>query len=335
MAADAATEMAAMETRLDAGGLDVTAVHDLADRIGVQHGMAAPGDGAAFRARLAGLALTETQRVELERRGETIARRAQLGRVRAIGSGDPADLLFDLAAPLLELIRRNALAEANILANRYLDVTPQGATGWALLPLFLSLRAGAAGETALAEAILQPSSPRVVAVGGLSGTGKSTLARLIGCRIGRMPGARVLRWDVFCKRLMGLPPESRLPPRHYTRQTDMETYEAMFESAQDHLECGSAVILDAVFMSRSEREVAEALAIRQRVPFTGIWLEAPERDRVARVQARLGDASDATEAVVREQSKRSVGDLFGWHRMRVNRPLDTIVVAARGVLERR
>lgn len=334
MAAKAAAT-ADFEAKLDAGGLDAGAVHALADRIGARHDAAAPALDADFPERLARLAATPAQRAELKRREASLTRRAQMGRVRALEPEGGTDLLFDLAGQILELVRRGAPAEANIIANRYLDVAPQGAAGWALLPLFLSLRASAAGEAELAEAILAPSPPRLVAIGGLSGTGKSTLSRLLGARIGRTPGARVLRWDVFCKRLAGLPPENRLPPRHYTRQTDMETYEAMFESAQDHLECGSAVILDAVFLSRSEREVAEALAIRQRVPFTGIWLEAPERDRIARVEARAGDASDATAIVVREQSKRSVGDLFGWHRMRVNRPFDTIVAAARGVLERR
>ena len=94
------------------------------------------------------------------------------------------------------------------------------------------------------------------------------------------------------------------------------------------------MILDAVFMSRSERDVAEAIALRRRVPFTGIWLEAPERDRIARVSTRSADASDATPEVVREQSRLSVGELAGWHRMRVNRPIDLIIPAARGVIER-
>jgi uncharacterized protein len=172
-----------------------------------------------------------------------------------------------------------------------------------------------------------------VAVGGLSGTGKSTLSRLISHRVGRAPGARVLRWDVFCKRLMGFPPERRLPPAHYGARTDATTYEAMFVSGNDHLACGSSVVLDAVFMRRSERDVAEALAARARAPFTGLWLEAPERDRLARVEARHDDASDATAEVVREQSRRSVGEIH-WHKMRVNRTLDSIVAAARGALER-
>jgi predicted kinase len=203
------------------------------------------------------------------------------------------------------------------------------------LPLFVSLGATATGDAALAEAALAPAAPRLVAIGGLSGTGKSSLARLLGWRVGRTPGARVLRSDVFRKRLAGLAPEMRIPPAHYTRHSDEETYEAMFESADDHIACGNSVILDAVFMSRSERDVAEAIALRRRVPFTGIWLEAPERDRIARVSARDGDASDATVEVVREQSRLSVGELAGWHRMRVNRPLDLIIPAARAVLDRR
>lgn len=335
MAANAATEMATFEALLARGGLDPSAVHQLADRIGATHAAAAPADGVAFRRRLANLVTSPAQRAELAQREPVLLRRAQIGRVRALGAEGASDLLFDLARPLTELVRHDHLADANILANRYLDVTPQGAAGWALLPLFLSLRASSPGDAQLAAEILKPSPPRLVAIGGLSGTGKSTLARMLGYRLGRTPGARVLRWDVFCKRLQGLPPEQRLPPRHYNRQTDMETYEAMFESAQDHLECGSPVILDAVFMSRSEREVAQELAARARVPFTGIWLEAPEQERVARVRGRERDASDADERVAREQSKRSVGDLFGWHRMRVNRPLETIVAAARGALERR
>lgn len=319
--------------RLDHGGLDASALHLAADRIASTHAAAPAGDGARFLAALHDMAGCEAQREELARQLPALDRRARSGRVRALG-GVAVDCLFDLALPLMELLRDGNAVEANALANRYLDVAPQGATGWATLPLFVSLRASGAGNQALATAVLRPAPSRAVAIGGLSGTGKSTLGRLLGARLGRAPGARVLRSDVFRKRLMGLPPETRLPPRHYTQRSDQESYEALFESADDHLACGSAVILDAVFMRRSERDVAEAMALHHRIPFTGLWLEAPERDRVARVSARTGDASDATAEVVREQSRRSVGELASWHRMRVNRPIDLIVPAARAVLER-
>ncbi|NWM24720.1 ATP-binding cassette domain-containing protein, partial [Escherichia coli] len=48
-----------------------------------------------------------------------------------------------------------------------------------LLPLYLSLRASADGDAELADSLLAPARPRLVVIGGLSGTGKSTLARLM------------------------------------------------------------------------------------------------------------------------------------------------------------
>lgn len=331
MAAPAATDTS-FETLLGGGGLDTSALHRLADAAAVRHAASAAGDGAAFLASLAALARTASQRAELHRQRPHLLRRAKAGRVRLV-DGRSEDLLFDLARPLGEWIGGGRAVDASILANRYLDVAPQGATGWALLPLFVSLHLAATGDAPGAEAVLAPAPTRLVAVGGLSGTGKSTLSRLIGHRLGRVPGARVLRSDVFRKRLAGLPPETRLPPAHYSRASDTETYEAMFESADDHLACGNPVILDAVFMSRSERDVAEALSDRARARFTGLWLDAPERDRIERVAARRDDASDANETVVREQSRRSVGEIH-WHRIRVNRPIETIVAAARGALDR-
>ncbi|MDV3455661.1 AAA family ATPase [Sphingomonas sp. HF-S4] len=323
----AATETASLDIRLEQGGLDASALHAFTDALASAHARAPVGDGRIFLAALQKLAASDAQRREIERQRDNLQRRGTARRVRQLADA-PADILFDLAGTLATLIRQARTGEANILANRYLDIAPQGATGWSLLPLFVSLRAGD-------DAALAPAPPHLVAVGGLSGTGKSTLSRLLGARLGRAPGARVLRSDVFRKRLAGLAPETRLPPAHYTRHSDEETYEALFESADDHLSCGSSVILDAVFMSRSERDVAEAIAFRRGVPFTGLWLEAPERDRIARVSARQSDASDATPEVVREQSRRSVGELSSWHRMRVNRPIDLIVPAARGVLDRR
>lgn len=331
MAAPAAQREASLRALLDRGALDVSAIHAMADDIGRDHSAIPPASGAAFRQMLDSAALVPAQRSELGRHAPQLDRRMQARRIRTIDAGEQ-DILFDLASLLEMLVGLGRAAEANLLANRYVDVTPQGATGWALLPLYLSLRAPDEG---LADAILTPCPPRLVAIGGLSGTGKSTLARHVANRLGRPPGARVLRSDVFRKRLAGLPPETPLPPAHYTRRSDQETYEALFESADDHLACGNSVILDAVFTSRSERDVAEAIAHRNRVPFTGIWLEAPERDRLARVAARSGDASDAGVEVAREQSRRSVGELSSWHRIRANRPLELIVSAARAALDRK
>jgi predicted kinase len=269
MAAAQATVSVPFEILLEQGGLDASALHAFAGALAAAHARAAPGDGTALLARIERLATSDAQRRELTRQLPLLRRRSTAKRVRQLQDGAPEDILFDLAGHLLQLVQRGLATEANILANRYLDVEPQGATGWATLPLLLSLRATEAGDAALAESALAPYPPRLVAIGGLSGTGKSTLSRLLGARLGRMPGARVLRSDVFRKRLAGLAPETRLPPAHYTRHSDEETYEALFESADDHIACGNSVILDAVFLSRSERDVAEAIALRRRSPASG------------------------------------------------------------------
>ncbi|WP_204276811.1 hypothetical protein, partial [Klebsiella aerogenes] len=68
---------------------------------------------------------------------DSIARRIAAGQVRTV-PGAPAEVLYDLAGPVLEVMRGGRAGEANTLANRYLDIAPQGATGWSLLPLYLS-----------------------------------------------------------------------------------------------------------------------------------------------------------------------------------------------------
>jgi uncharacterized protein len=332
MAAAAAKRQGSGGDNLLPSNVDVAALYRSAEELVRVHGRAtANAAGASFRQFLMERAHTSAQRSALALLGVDIERRARAGRVRLLADAPPVDILFDLARPLATLLGQGRTFDASVLANRYLDLSPQGATGWALLPLMLSLHTD---DSLAADRFLEPSAPQLIVIGGLSGTGKSSLSRLLGGHYGRRPGARVLRSDVFRKRLAGLPPETRLPPAHYTRRNDAETYEAIFESADDHLACGSTVILDAVFLNRSEREVAEALALQARVPFTGIWLEAPDRDRIARVAARTGDASDATAEVARDQARRPVGDLFGWHRMRANRAMELILPAARAAIER-
>ncbi|PVX29491.1 AAA family ATPase [Sphingomonas pokkalii] len=332
MAAAAPTREGSSGGEYPSISLDMAALFAHAEALARDHAQApVAAAGAAFRQHLLELARTSAQRSAIALQGADLERRARAGRIRTFADGRPADILFDLARPLAAWIGGGRHIEANIVANRYLDISPQGASGWALLPLMLALQAE---DPQAADRMLAYDMPQLIVIGGLSGTGKSSLARLLGGHVGRRPGARVLRSDVFRKRIAGLPPETRLPIRHYTARKNADTYEAMFESADDHLACGTTVILDAVFLNRSEREVAEALAQQARVPFTGIWLEAPEGDRLARIAARTSDASDATVAVVREQSRSSVGDLFGWHRMRANRPMELILPAVRAIVER-
>lgn len=124
------------------------------------------------------------------------------------------DVLYDLAFLLMDLEHQAHGASANALFNRYLDLSGED-QGIAAMPLFLSLRAAirahvAASSGSIGEAqsylddacrALQPSIARLIAIGGLSGTGKSTIAAALAPDLGARPGARVLRSDVIRKRV--------------------------------------------------------------------------------------------------------------------------------------
>lgn len=250
---------------------------------------------------------------------------------------DPAlattDVLYDLAFLLMDLWGRGLKGEANRLYNRYLDVSPEDEEGCALLPLFLSVRAAirahalaargddakiadqARAYLALAKEVLEPASTRLIAIGGLSGTGKSTIARLVGGDVGRAPGARIVRSDVIRKRLAGLAPETPLPPDAYSAQASLEVYAEVERLAGEALDAGQSVIADAVYAERGERlAIAQVAATRNDV-FEGIWLEAPPSTLKCRIDARRNDASDADARVAALQQHYDVGELAGWHRV--------------------
>ena len=78
------------------------------------------------------------------------------------------------------------------------------------------LTAGAAAYLDLALSYAKPSQPRLIAIGGLSGTGKSSVAKALAPKLGPAPGAVVLRSDVLRKQLAGVGEQERLPSSSYT-----------------------------------------------------------------------------------------------------------------------
>ena len=72
------------------------------------------------------------------------------------------------------------------------------------------------GNTSRWRSAPAPSRPCLVAIGGFSGTGKSTLALGLAPSVGAVPGAVVIRSDVIRKRLFGVSPLDRLGPEGYS-----------------------------------------------------------------------------------------------------------------------
>jgi aminoglycoside phosphotransferase family enzyme/predicted kinase len=265
------------------------------------------------------------------------------------------DTLYDLAFLLMDLWHRDLRTEANIVFNRYLDLSPQDEDGLALMPLFLSVRAtirahvlaaqamrpGCARALAdharsyldLALALLQPVPPRLIAIGGLSGTGKSSLARALGGGVGRAPGARILRNDVLRKRLAGLTPETRLPRSSYSGEAARRVYNEADRLALLALRSNQSVIADGVFAQQENRAKIEAVALEAGVSFAGLWLAATPEIRLGRVSGRGADASDADLTVARAQTELDIGDLGSWRRIQAVGPINAVALDARRALK--
>jgi aminoglycoside phosphotransferase family enzyme/predicted kinase len=248
------------------------------------------------------------------------------------------DVLYDLSFALMDLCERRLRPLANRLLNEWLwriAELPQAPhhEALALLPMFLSRRASIRafvdsqaaavgnGDTTRARdyqrvalSFLQPAPPRLMAIGGLSGSGKTTMALRRAPEIGRVPGAVVVRSDVERKRLAGIALEERMPRGSYTPEASAKVYAAMLERAGQALRAGHSAILDAVFARPEERQMAETLARQAGVPFEGLWLEVPKEVAQARVAGRGVDASDATPAVVERQFGYELGEI-GWRRL--------------------
>ena len=247
------------------------------------------------------------------------------------------DVLYDLAFLLMDLWRRDSRDLANLVFNRYLDARDE-TDGLILLPFFMAMRAvvrahvtaaqaadftgeqarplleDARGYVDLALALLTDARPILLAIGGLSGTGKSVLAASVASHLAPPPGARILNSDRMRKRLHGVPAEVRLPEAAYEADVSVKVYAAMREQAAATLAIGWPVIADAVFDRPAEREALERAATCIAVPVVGIWLEAPEATLLARIAGRTHDPSDATAAVLLEQLQQDCGDIR-WRRV--------------------
>ncbi len=68
------------------------------------------------------------------------------------------------------------------------------------------------------------------------------------------------------------------------------------------------------------------------VEFDGIWLEAALDTRMARVGARVADASDADAKIVREQEQFDAGAI-SWRRVEAGAELTEVTAAARNMLK--
>jgi aminoglycoside phosphotransferase family enzyme/predicted kinase len=251
------------------------------------------------------------------------------------------DVLYDFAFLLMDLDMRGLRPLANAALSRFIGRVGQ-AGALAALPLMLSVRAAVRAKVnAMAVPVDAPpvgddphralaarymtaaadflrtakgATPGLVAIGGLSGSGKTTIAAGLAPGLGRAPGAVHLRSDLIRKRCAHVAPEVRLDPATYTPEADRAVYETLMADAEAALRAGQWVVADAVFARPAQRQAMEHLAAGLGLSFLGIWLEAPVSVMGARVEARCHDASDATLEILARQLDYDTGDVT-WARI--------------------
>jgi len=162
-------------------------------------------------------------------------------------------------------------------------------------------------------------SPALIAVCGLPGSGKSTIARALSER----SGFAVLNSDVIRKRLAGKAPTDRAGGHWragiYTREFTAATYRALAEQAGAILRGGDGVIIDATLKDAAQRamlcDVARAAAVP--IVFAQCIIGDAEAKRRLEARAHQADAvSDATwEIYLRHKAEFAQfgPDLAGCH----------------------
>lgn len=268
------------------------------------------------------------------------------------------DVLYDLAFLLMDLVERGQVTNANIVLNGTIGSHGplEELDGLACLPMFMSLRAairakviaarldqgsdnaGAIESSArryfnLALTLLEPHQPHMICIGGLSGVGKSAIARKLAETIPPLPGALVLRSDVMRKRMLGCPEFERLPADAYDAETSARVYAELAARAVRTVRADYPVIIDATFTDGGAREMIESTAHDAGVAMVGLFLTADIETRIARITQRGPDASDADARLARAQETYDL-DAIAWAKVDASGPFEQTLRQIRDILSR-
>jgi uncharacterized protein len=239
------------------------------------------------------------------------------------------DVISEAAFLVMDLESKDRVDLAYVFLNRYLEVTGDygGMAVFRLYEVYRALvRAKVAGlrvaqvlegsrdweyfcaemitYVELAHRLISSSSPVLIIMHGISGTGKTT----ISTEVVKTLGAIRVRSDVERKRISSEKDErgTREKDSEHLYAPDMTqaTYDQLLDVADIMLRSGYSIVVDATFLRVSQRQPFFKLAQNRHVSFVILDIWAPEETLAERIALRAqqgGDASDATVAIMERQ----------------------------------
>ena len=232
------------------------------------------------------------------------------------------DTMYDVAFTVMDLEAREKPKFANAFLNSYLEHS-QDWQGLCILPLYLCRQAyvRAKVNSFLLDDLQIPESDRkkaqqaaikyyrqayqytksrtgsLIIMSGLSGSGKSTVARTIA----RAKSAIQIRSDAVRKHLAEIPLDESGSDRIYTPEMTQKTYHRLEEVGIMLAKEGYTVILDAKYDRFAWRQSCFARAKAEKIPYQIVHCTAPIAVLRDRLKRRKNDISDATAELIAPQ----------------------------------
>ncbi|MER6096494.1 AAA family ATPase [Streptomyces sp. NPDC001728] len=166
--------------------------------------------------------------------------------------------------------------------------------------------AGLAARRLIAATLrhLRASAVGLTLVGGLPGSGKSTLSGALADRL----GVTLLSSDRLRKELAGFPADRPASASYgeglYTPEWTATTYAALLERAATLLSRGESVVLDATWSNAAQREAAHRVAERTSADLVALHCRIPDEMTAARLEGRASGPSDADLDVANAMAAR-------------------------------
>jgi aminoglycoside phosphotransferase family enzyme/predicted kinase len=136
-------------------------------------------------------------------------------------------------------------------------------------------------------------APTLVIVGGLMGTGKSTLAEALAQSF----GVEVLSTDHIRRELLGASASpADYGEGHYRPEIRRQIYNELFHKADELLHGGQSVVLDGTFLTQELREQAHRLGGQHGAVSLYVHCTCPRATALARIEARARSGRSRSEA---------------------------------------